>query len=673
MLIPLYTLRSICQSALYEFHLNLKQSAIKFTDKQHLQHSVPMSNTHHHIIVALVLACLLATNIKGQNVKTSIANVSNDHPRLFVGRGDDTALREKINSDPLLREALTHVTTIADGIQRLKPVERKKVGKRLLGVSRTCLKRVLYLAVAHRLTGNKSYASRCQREMLAAARMSDWNPSHFLDVAEMTAALAIGYDWLYEELDSEARGIIKTAIIEKGFKPYLKGGWWVNAHNNWNQVCHGGVTLGALAILEDEPDLAAQIIERAVKKLPAAMAEYAPDGAYPEGPGYWDYGTNYNVILISALESVLGSDFGLSKAQGFLESSDYYLHATGPTGLFFNYSDCGSRGGVSPAMYWFAAKRKDPSLLWRERRNLKQFLAQSHNPGGGSHRLFPFVLIWAESLDEIPIPNVKHWKADGKTPVAMHRTGWKKDDEIFVGIKGGTPSANHAHMDIGSFVLDAHGVRWAVDLGLQSYHGLESKGIRLWNKSQDSQRWDVFRLNNFSHNTLVIDRKKQRVNGFAPIIDFSDEDSMPYTIVDLTSIYQGQLASAKRGIGLLNGRAVIIQDEIETLERETTVRWGMVTRADIHIDDRQVAVLRQNNQQLSLLIQAPTNATLELFETATPPHEYDAPNKGTKMIGFKVEIPASTKARFSVLLRPGDTKTQIAPPEKLDDWKNQVD
>jgi hypothetical protein len=36
--------------------------------------------------------------------------------------------------------------------------------------------------------------------MLAAAAFSDWNPSHFLDVAEMTAALAIGYDWLYEEV-----------------------------------------------------------------------------------------------------------------------------------------------------------------------------------------------------------------------------------------------------------------------------------------------------------------------------------------------------------------------------------------------------------------------------------------------------------------------------------------
>ena len=31
--------------------------------------------------------------------------------------------------------------------------------------------------------------------MLTAARFEDWNPSHFLDVAEMTFALAIGYDW----------------------------------------------------------------------------------------------------------------------------------------------------------------------------------------------------------------------------------------------------------------------------------------------------------------------------------------------------------------------------------------------------------------------------------------------------------------------------------------------
>jgi len=41
---------------------------------------------------------------------------------------------------------------------------------------------------------------------LAAARFGDWNPKHFLDVAEMTFALAIWYDWLFDQLDTNLRG-----------------------------------------------------------------------------------------------------------------------------------------------------------------------------------------------------------------------------------------------------------------------------------------------------------------------------------------------------------------------------------------------------------------------------------------------------------------------------------
>ncbi|MFT7488528.1 MAG: hypothetical protein ACI9OU_000922 [Candidatus Promineifilaceae bacterium] len=620
------------------------------------------------ILAGLIIACSFSTRARGEDVRLQIKDAVQVHPRLFVKRGEDDALRRKIHSDPALRKAFAHVVNVADGILDVQPVEREQVGRRLLGVSRTCLKRVFYLSFCFRMTQDDRYAVRAQEEMLAVAAFDDWNPSHFLDVAEMTAALAIGYDWLHDELDPSSREIIRKAIIEKGLRASLNGGWWVKTSNNWNQVCHGGLTLGALAVLEDEPDLAEQIIARAIANVPTAMAEYAPDGAYPEGPGYWKYGTTYNVILISALESVLGSDFELSKSQGFLESSDYYLHATGPTGLLFNYSDGGSRAGVAPAMYWFAARRKDLSLLWREHQELDRFLPRTTSFKDASDRMFPFLLIWAGALDEALAPKVNHWKADGETPVAMHRSGWGTPQEIFVGVKAGSPGANHAHMDIGSFVMDANGVRWAEDLGSQSYNSLESKGIVLWDKDQTSQRWDVFRLNNFSHNTLVVDGKKQQVHGRAPIIGFSDKGPMPHTIVDMGSIYKNQIAAATRGVGLLQERAVLVQDDIETLDHKTVVRWGMVTRASVDIRNKHTAILRQDDQHLVLSIHAPADAEWELFETAPPPQTYDAPNEGTRMIGFNVEIPPSTKARFVVVLSPGEAAGD--PPEirPMADW-----
>ncbi len=591
------------------------------------------------------------------------------HPRLFLNKERAESLQRRIAADPILAKAFAFVKSSADASVEVDPVTRQKVGRRLLGVSRTCLKRVVCLAFTYRMTGDVRYAKRAQVEMLAAAAFDDWNPSHFLDVAEMTAALAVGYDWLYADLDPKARAIIRAAIVEKGLKTSLRGGWWVKTTNNWNQVCHGGLSVGALAVLEDEPELATRIVARAVKNVPRAMREYEPNGAYPEGPGYWTYGTSFNVLLIDALLSVLATDFGLTAAKGFLESADYYLQMAGPTGLHFNYSDCGAKGGVAPVMYWFAAQRDQASLLWRERTVLQDFLRDTKASATGANRLLPFLLIWARSMEEVGAPAATHFKALGRTPVAVHRSGWNSD-ATFVAVKGGSPGSNHAHMDIGSFVMDADGVRWASDLGAQSYHSLESKGIKLWDRGQGGQRWTIFRLNSDAHNTLVVDGKMQIVKGVAPIEDYTSKGPMPHTIVGLGRVYTGQLAAARRGVGLRSDRSVLVQDEIQALDREaaTTVRWGMVTRAKVESVRGGLAVLTRGGKRLTLVVLSPLGAKLQIYNTEKPRASHDHPNRGTCMIGFEVEVAGSAKQRLAVLLTPGSVRVNGPELTPLADW-----
>ncbi len=604
-----------------------------------------------------------------EDVAARVRAASREHPRLFLSRAEETALKRRIAADPLLSKALDHVTSLAGRMADVEPVEHRKVGRRLLDQSRRCLKRLAYLSFVHRLTGEHKYLERARKEMLAAAGFADWNPSHFLDVAEMTAALALGYDWLYESLDPDTRAKIRTAIVEKGLKPSLKvRGGWTRGTNNWNQVCHGGMTLGALAVLEDEPELAAQIVSRAVDGVPRAMAEYAPDGAYPEGPGYWGYGTSYNVVLLAALESVLGTDFGLAAAEGFMKTPDYYIHVTGPTGLFFNYSDCGSRGGVDPAMYWFAAKRKEPGLLWFEKGSLEKFLAGSHSPESSSNRFFPFLLLWSGPGAALKPPAELHWTGGGKVPVSFHRSGWD-EGAAFVAVKGGSPSASHAHMDAGTFVMDADGVRWAEDLGMQSYHELESQGVALWDGRQTGGRWTVFRLNNRSHNTLVVNDRLQEVKGRCPIVRFSKDGPMTFTIVDLGSVYEGQLARAARGVGLRADRSVLVQDEIEAAGAKAGIRWGMVTRAEVKIAGDGTALLEQGGRTLGFRVLEPEGVKLKIYRTDPPPAKHDAPNRATRMIGFEVALEPSAKARLAVWLVPGDGAKGSPPSLKpLASW-----
>ena len=81
--------------------------------------------------------------------------------------------------------------------------ERVLIGPRLLTVSRTVLDRVMTLALLYRLDGDRRWATSCPRRAAwPPPAFSDWNPSHFLDVAEMAHAFALGYDWLYDALSA---------------------------------------------------------------------------------------------------------------------------------------------------------------------------------------------------------------------------------------------------------------------------------------------------------------------------------------------------------------------------------------------------------------------------------------------------------------------------------------
>ena len=66
---------------------------------------------------------------------------------------------------------------------------------------------------------------RLEEEMLAAAGFSDWNPGSFLDVAEMTTALAIGYDWLHDD-PARAIGGSSTASGPATSTCWSAPRWW---------------------------------------------------------------------------------------------------------------------------------------------------------------------------------------------------------------------------------------------------------------------------------------------------------------------------------------------------------------------------------------------------------------------------------------------------------------
>lgn len=587
-----------------------------------------------------------------------IDSIVTPHPRILLFKNDESQFIKEIKSDKNKRVIHQAIINYSDSILKTDPVKRVLIGIRLLDKSREFLKRIFYLSYAFRTTGKIVYADRAKVEMLTVASFTDWNEKHFLDVGEMTTGMAIGYDWLYDQLSKKEKELIEGAIINKALIPSLNNAYnkWLYLETNWNQVCNAGMLLGAIAVYEKNPALSRSIIDRSIKSIKLPMKQYAPDGGYPEGYGYWEYGTNFNVLFISVLEKLFSTDYNLLQSPGFLNTGKYYLNMLGPFGFCFNYSDCFTSypdKNISPAMFWFANKNKDRNLLHYQIQNSKNY----HLSFSEEERLLPAALIWSfnMSLTNIPKPSQKMWYGTGINQVSLMRSNWNSKNAFFVGLKGGSASVSHSHLDIGSFVFDALGERWSMDFPMQQYNELESTGINLWDLSQTSERWSLFRYNNFAHSTLTFNKHYQNVKGNAPLLGYSDSDEFRSTVVDLTSIYKEDIDSVQRGVAIVEEKYVLVRDEIKSGEKSALIRWTMVTPAKVNMIDAHNIELSQNRKKLLLKIVQPVNIKIKTWPSI-PSRAQEASNEGINLVGFEYEMPAKSSVALNVLLIPQSGK-----------------
>jgi hypothetical protein len=593
--------------------------------------------------------------VSAEAVAAAVRKADKAHPLLFANAAAFTALREQAATTEIGKQALGRILFEADQILPFKPSAREMEGRRLLGISRRSLHRISTLAMAYRLSGKLAYLERCATEMRAVAGFTDWNPSHFLDVAEMTLAMAVGYDWLYADLDPATRKTVANAILEKGLRTSLKTTGWVKASNNWGQVCHAGMLAGALALMDQQEPLAVEIAHRAITNLPRSMHAFDPKGCYPEGPGYWSYGTDFNVLAIALLEGVLGSDYGLTRLPGFTATADYPDLVTGPSGMTFNYADGGMGRSTDCATWWFAKRFNRPDILaYFEKSAFVEHCADRDSMAGGRHanRLFAFTLFWLQPLPDGLVPKAPlSWSSEGDVPITIQRSSWDNAKALFVGLKAGAPSAPHGHMDAGSFVLDADGVRWAYDLGMESYHRIESRKMDLWNSGQGSDRWRIFRLSSLSHNTLTIDGQFQFAKGKATVVSFREGPSSE-AVLDLSPVYTNAAKVTRTGT-LLPAGEYCLTDSLKGLKPGARVRWAMVTKATPDAQRTGNLLLREAGKKLRLSPLHNPATVWQTYETAKPPNTWDTPNKGTVMVGFEAVAPASGELTFAVLFTPG--------------------
>ncbi len=571
------------------------------------------------------------------------------HPRLLLKKGQIETIRQGIKHFPILAKYDNEIQDISDSILDKPPLIYKKQGKRLLFVSREALKRIFYLAYTYRMTKDIRYADCAREVMLTVCAFPDWNPSHFLDVGEMAMAVGIGYDWLYDYLDTTTKTTICQAIVKQAFIPSEDShvNWFYQSDTNWNSVCNSGLTYAALACHDEIPTWSRKIIRRCLETNPIALNCFKPDGGYPEGYDYWGYGVAFEVMLISAFQTSFNTDFGLAVNSSFLQSARFIEFMTTPADYAFAFSDCRWSSITFPMMFWMASQRDDPSLLWITLQHLNNPHVELSEP-----RLMPTLLIYAAQLGRLEVtkPKEHYWSNEGETPVYIYRSDWESSQATYLGIKGGSASHSHAHMDAGSFIYEKYGIRWSIDLGMEEYYPLEKQGINLWDSHQESQRWDVFRLSNQAHSTLTINGHKHLVSGYAAITQIYETPEKRGAAIDLSSTLARDLKTAHREIFLDNHEILHVIDSVTTTSHPAVISWIMQTAVEAKITGEQSLLLWKGNHQMTLQVSSPYPVTMRKISN-DPVHCYDTPNPGTQRVGFDVTIPADKQVTIEVTIK----------------------
>ncbi len=566
------------------------------------------------------------------------ANLSKQHPRLVLTPKIEAQLKAKLKSDPVVQNVYEAIRLNAKKIQNEDLLERKKTGRRLLGVSREMLYRMNMLGMVYRMEKDEKILKRINEELIAVCNFSDWNPAHFLDVGEMSLAVALALDWTHGELPQSTVKLAQQALIEKALKPGIpaKGKGRSYAQNNWNQVCNGGLVAAALTVAEVEPELAARTIWRALDGLPVALRYYGPDGSHHEGSTYWNYATVYTAAISDMFTSAFGTDFGIYTYPGIAESAMYRVIMTAPSGWYYNYGDCGNKRGSNGdfTLAWFGAKTGNATYVEKDRflRDPKEMSKLDRLGGLG--------LVWLSQFEESKkseIPTV--WAARGVNPVAVFTGGNADPHGYYLGAKGGCGAVNHGNMDGGSFIFELNGVRWSIDLGKQDYNTIEQTGFNLWGKTQDAQRWQLLSKNNFGHSTLTVNGQQHVVDGKVELIGFQDKPT-PQATFDLKSSLGDAVTSAKRTFIKDSPTSVTITDTIQSNAHTETITWQMMTVADVK-PATGGAILQQDGKSLRLECLSHPNIKVTTVSLNPPPMKLDSQIPGLKRI--EIEVPVKSK------------------------------
>ncbi|PPG18586.1 hypothetical protein C5D36_00955 [Rathayibacter sp. AY1C6] len=590
------------------------------------------------------------------------ADVTTAHPRLELDQQSVVDLRASVSSDPAVTAVWNRVRAEADRMLTEPVLKRSSPdGIRILETSQTLVQRARTLGISYLVTGSPAYADRLWLDLDAASKFADWNPDHFLDTAEMTQGMAIGYDWLYARWTPSQRSTLSSAIQRLGLQPsvpvysapantsgpYAHGGNWAVVTNNWNIVANGGMIAGAVATAQDNAGLSDRILGYATPSLRRGLAQFGPDGGYAEGPTYWEYATRYLASALSTLDVATGTDWGLAASPGVSTTGYFPVQMLGASKEMYDFGDSDSTQLNPPSQLYLAKKFDNADFL----------SVGGKQTGSDAQRL-----IWYQAATTAAAgPGASRDSFSAAAGVSTMRSSWDADGTSVGFRSASSPTSGHQHQDSGSFILDALGERWSSDLGRDDYS--------LAGYFEGESRWTYYRNRQEAHSTLLVDPFRSSTayaTGRSTMVRSDANASSSLAVSDLSALLPGG-TTWQRGVKLFDGRdQFLVQDEVERYGPVEAL-WSMNTEALIDVsDDGRSATLYRDGQRMLARIVTDDSFRFSVMDAAPLATSPRPAGQSSNLADRKLTIAASgtDSVRIAVQFSPlhGDAPVAAAAP-----------
>lgn len=430
---------------------------------------------------------------------------------------------------------------------------------------------------------------------------------------------AIAYDWLFDTLSPTERTEVEAKLGAEALIGRLRDGregmWWITDPMAANWAINANAPLmGAAIALADLPqwtDAAYTVIEEISSLLTTPVDLWNPHGVWPEGVAY----SQYALISLAQGCGALTSSNAAQAGRGACDwvrgeraclAGRTILLNTGPTSNVHNFADGHIESPASAPLFAAAALCGEPAYAVVAR------VIRGPSGGGASVEDVVYFSAAGTRADVLRLMPDGSALLGGSAPARTHAgelrssewdypSGGAFTNVTWLAFKGGDnayhsgAANNHGHLDVGSFVFEAGGVRWAIDIGpgaydfpLLSYFGRFRFGYAL--------------TSSVTHNVLSFDGESQHRDGFGIIVAGNATAAAPWAELDTTAAYGGAASVSRtfRLTGPAGCAAGVVQDEWVAAAGLAAASWTLHTTTNATLDADGVTLTAPSGLQLRL-------------------------------------------------------------------------